>query len=154
MAEIRAARLTDIPDLVKWGKEFWEGTYFKQVKDMPYDAESVRNLCEFLINSPEGHISVATDEEGTVRGFALAMTYPFIFNTAVSMTGELAWYVDPTWRERGIGSALLERVEQVARDLRGCRFMTMISMTHSMDVGPFYEKHGYVQTESTYIKEL
>lgn len=153
MAEIRAARLDDIPQLVKWGEEFWKGTYFWQERNMPYDAETVEELCEMLIKEQHGHISVCTDDDGDVRGFALAFNYQFVFNKNVPMMCELAWYVDPTFREKGIGSKLLERVELVAR-FRGCKFMTMVSMKHSMDVGPLYEKHGYTQTESTYVKEL
>lgn len=153
MAKIRNARVEDIPRLVEWGEEFWNHTYFKQVQDEPYCGEAVGDLCRGLIEGEDGYILVVVDDEDDVRGFALCITYPFVFNPAIKMSGELAWYIDPTLRGGKLGLYLLKLAEKIAKFM-GVKYMTMISMEHSMDVGPLYERAGYMKTESTYVKEL
>ena len=153
MAAIRGGKLSDLDQLVAWGEEFWNHTYFKQVQNEPYSGESVENLCRGLIEGEDGEILVVVDKEDRVRGFALIIMYPFVFNPAVKMSGELAWYIDPTLRGSKLGMTLLQIAEDISKKA-GCKYMTMISMTHSMDVGPLYERAGYMKTESTYVKEL
>ncbi|MDX1660971.1 MAG: GNAT family N-acetyltransferase [Gemmatimonadota bacterium] len=48
-------------------------------------------------------------------------------------------YVEPTVAERGIGTALLERVEEEARR----RGVDCLSLRSSLNAVPFFEKFGY-----------
>ena len=153
MAKIRFALNADIPDLVYWGEKFWELTWFRQKLQQEYDGQSVDILLQGLINHDTGFVLVVEDEEKKVRGFALIVISPFVFNLNLKIAGELAWYVDPDYRGHRAGLDLLKKAELIARS-RGCRYLTMISMNHSMNVGPLYEKAGYSPAETTYIKEL
>lgn len=64
-----------------------------------------------------------------------------------------AWHVDPDWRGRGVGRALVERAEEWAR-AAGCREM-------ASDTTPFYENSpaahtalGYSEVERYFRKDL
>lgn len=64
-----------------------------------------------------------------------------------------AWYVDPEWRGRGVGRALVARAEQWAR-AAGCKEM-------ASDTTPFYPNSpaahaalGYGEVERFFRKEL
>jgi GNAT superfamily N-acetyltransferase len=153
MAKIRFAVEQDIPTLVGWGEKFWEHTWFKQELDQEYCGQSVAFLLQGLMNDDHGFVLVVEDEEQQVRGFALIAVSPFVFNLNRKMAGELAWYVDPEYRGHRAGLTLLKKAELVAQR-RGCDYLSMISMNHSMNVGPLYEKVGYSPAETTYIKEL
>lgn len=150
---IRWADLLDIPELVYWGEKFWDFTWFKQELNKPYSPESVEALCRHLIQDMSGFILVVADDEDKVRGFVLVTIAPFIYSMNDTIAGELAWYVDPELRGGKIGLQLLAKAELIAT-MRGVTYMTMISMAHSMDIGPLYEKMGYSPTETTYVKEL
>ncbi len=55
-------------------------------------------------------------------------------------TGEVeATLVDPRYANVGVGSRLLEAVEQIARD----RSLRMLHLASSLNAEPFYRKHGF-----------
>lgn len=150
---IRRATLDDIPVLVSYGEKFWEFTRYKQVDEVPYNPESVEALCRGLMTIPGTGYVLVVEVEGVVKGFGLCVTTPLIWNHKYAVSGELAYYLDEELRGSGAGVRLLTAMEKYAIK-RKCHYMAMISMDHSMDVGPLYEKMGYVRTETTYTKRL
>lgn len=152
MARFRRARLEDLDALIHYGEKFWESTRYYQVDGVPYCPTSVQQMILNLFNGG-GYIVVLTDEEDNVKGFGLVAVYPNVWNHALTSAGELAFYIDEGFRGKGTGVQLLTAMEGFAR-IRGVKYMAMISMEHSMDVGPLYEKLGYVKTETTYTKVL
>ena len=55
-------------------------------------------------------------------------------------------YVVPALRGQGIGSALLDRAEAVARQ-RGAEVLEINVDGEDVDARRFYERHGYTNTE-------
>jgi GNAT superfamily N-acetyltransferase len=152
--KIRGAGLPDIEVLVKYGREFWKHTRYWQIDFVPYSEEHVRELINaLLLQQGMGYIVVVEDDEGEVKGFGLVVQTPLIWNRDYKVAGELAFYLDEEVRGSGAGVKLLKTLERIAKH-RGIHYMAMISMDHSMDVGPLYEKMGYVRTETTYTKRL
>lgn len=83
----------------------------------------------------EGRIRVATDSEGTIVGFATALT------TSTSEVVELEdLFVDPEWMRRGIATALI----QDAVDLAGKAGVHRIEVTGNAHALAFYESAGFV----------
>lgn len=152
MAKFRRATVDDLHDLLHYGEKFWESTRYFQVDNVPYCPESVETMIRGLLNGG-GYIIVLVDDNNKVKGFGLVAVYPNVWNHALTSAGELAFYIDEDYRGHGTGVQLLTAMEGFAR-IRGVKYMAMISMEHSMDVGPLYEKMGYVKTETTYTKEL
>lgn len=54
-------------------------------------------------------------------------------------------YVHPDWTGEGVGSALLERIEQDARE----RGVTELDLLSTVTAKTFYERHGYTVVEET-----
>ena len=54
-----------------------------------------------------------------------------------------AVYVQPAFGRQGVGTAILERLEQTARD----RGMTELNLSASLNAEAFYAKHGYKVAE-------
>ena len=62
-------------------------------------------------------------------------------------------YVDPAYRGRGVGSALLERTERQLAD-GGADAIRLEAMATNTDARPFYETRGYQPHRVTYEKRL
>lgn len=95
--------------------------------------------------APDGNEAafVARDEDGTLVGLIEGALRPHAPGCATSPVGYIeGWYVRPACRRRGIGRALVARLEAWARD-RGCR--EMASDTDSdYPVSPLaHERLGY-----------
>ena len=94
---------------------------------------NLEHLGEAVINDYHKLAVVARDSEGVVRG---------------GVHGDVAWqwlhietlWVDAVWRGRGIGSALLQRIETqaVEKGARGSHLETT-----SFQALEFYRRHGY-----------
>jgi putative acetyltransferase len=59
-----------------------------------------------------------------------------------------AVYVDPTFGRQGVGAAILERLEQTARE----RGVTQLNLSASINAEAFYAKHAYEVVERTTLR--
>ena len=152
--KVRKGGLSDIDKIVAYGEQFWEFTRYKQLDQVPYNARHVEEMLRDLMGTwNKGFALVIEDDEGEVKGFGLVVQTPLIWNRDYKVAGELAYYLDDEVRGSGAGIQLLNAMEKLARK-RGMNYMAMISMNHSMDVGPLYKRMGYTETETTWTKEL
>lgn len=89
--------------------------------------------------SLEAHVLVASSGReliGTVAGLRRS---PF------GLRGLGAMWVSPSWRQRGVGSALLEGVLQWAR-IAGAERVSLWAPSGSIQAVRFYERHGFIPT--------
>jgi GNAT superfamily N-acetyltransferase len=148
---IKRIRLEDIPAVVEFGKTFYYQTPWAY-HGINYDDQHVNNVLTYL--DTDGIMQMAVDEDKIV-GFLLAIAGPFPFNPAYTISTELAFYVDPKYRNGRVGIKLIKQAEFVARQ-KGIRFFNMISISGVglKDPGKLYEKMGLNKTETVYMKEL
>jgi GNAT superfamily N-acetyltransferase len=59
-------------------------------------------------------------------------------------------FVDPAFRNRGAGSALLRHAERFARDTHGSRLSLFTARTNLV-AQSLYEAHGYVRDDAFYL---
>lgn len=83
---------------------------------------------------------------GEADGFALLTLRPAIwFDGPVSQLEEL--YVVPALRDRGIGTAILDRARELVRELGSPEMHINVDEVDT-DTRRFYERHGFVNIEA------
>jgi GNAT superfamily N-acetyltransferase len=92
------------------------------------------------------------NEERKLQGIFGAMKYPDP-NTGEMVANEMFWWVQP--EARGQGRSLLEAYEAWAGE-QGARYLTMVHLSNSMPerLRKLYERRGYRESETHYIKEI
>jgi len=83
-------------------------------------------------------------------GFLAGAALPFILGLDTVAT-ELAWWVHPESRLKGVGKVLLEAFEEWAKEV-GCSMICLSSMDE--ETGEVYIKRGYSLKEYSYLKVL
>jgi GNAT superfamily N-acetyltransferase len=146
MIVVRAAKVEDDTDLVRFGRRFYETLPYQ---DIPYcEASAVRWLA---LMRQLGVVLIALSDD-TPIGMAGGMFARFIFNDAYQVGQEVMWWVEPEYRGSGAGGQLLAALEKAAY-ARGAARWSMIAIEATADrVGHIYSQAGYVPTERTYSK--
>ncbi len=101
------------------------------------DRDNLLTHPEFLVLPPDGIADGRThvaEEDGSVVGFATWV------ETADGIDLDDV-FVDPDWRRRGIGAALVARIVDVLR-ARGARRLEVTANPHAL---PFYRSVGFVE---------
>ena len=103
---------------------------------------------EFLTEDDKAVFYVLCDEVPV--GFLAGAALPFILGLDTVAT-ELAWWVHPESRLKGVGKVLLEAFEEWAKEV-GCSMICLSSMDE--ETGEVYIKRGYSLKEYSYLKVL
>jgi len=111
-----------------------------------YDEETVKDLVTHFLTSP-GKFVVLCRGKGMIAG----MADPFVLNNKLIMATEIAWWVEPEYRDQGLGQQLINCFEFYAKAI-GCNLITMVSLDDQL--GNYYSKNGYKLFERAYVKEL
>jgi RimJ/RimL family protein N-acetyltransferase len=134
------------------------------------DEELVRSMAyKFVANSPykEHHHKDAIDDmihmvltedqrkficllHGT-DGMIVGMANYFPYGD-FKMATEFAWWVEEDKRSTGVGKELIDAFEYWAKEIAGCRGITMVSLDDTL--GNYYTTRDYVLTERSYLKWL
>lgn len=99
-------------------------------------------------------MSEVAEVDGRVVGFL----FGWVGESEFGIAGPTGWVdligVDPAYRTRGVGAALLERFMQAGRELRAIRTVSTLIDLRQADVREFFVRHGFghgpmVQLERT-----
>ena len=144
---IRSATRDDIPAIVDMAKTFWDSTVYEE----PLNPETVNMLCHSCIKD---NLMCVLDVDGP-KGFGCASKIPLLANHEVMAGSELAWWIDPEYRNAGRGVELLKMLEAMAKRA-GIKYFTMVYMQSSMPdvVEKIYQDMGYNRHEVSYMKVL
>lgn len=97
-------------------------------------------------------VALVAEVDGVVVGFC-----DLEFRRRLAFLAEQAWVPDlivsEDHRSRGVGRALLERAEQLARD-RGCFALSLESATWRTRAHAFYERAGLPATGMAFTRTL
>lgn len=146
---LRDANKKDLSAIVKMAREFWKDTYFKEEEFQP---EMVEGMAE---KSMKDDLCLVYEIEGVVQGFICGIKGCLLANSDVLIGTELAWWVNPDYRDSGAGLRLLSGIEKKAKNL-GIKYWNMLYMESSMpeQIKCIYQNRGYKMTENLYTKVL
>lgn len=139
MIKIRPATISDIGSVIRvhhgavHGTDpstFYPENILQSWSPGPTDEHRLEQFRLALEDKERFHLVAQLAENGTVIGFG----------TIVPSKGELrALYIDPNFGHRGIGSQILEHLEELAL-LHGAEELRLDS---SLNAEQFYSRHGY-----------
>lgn len=145
MISIRPAEVHEIEKCAEAGRRFYE---FSPYKAVPYCEKSMHELMKAMIDNKM--LIVAFNDDKVIGGIGGNIT-PMFINNAYNMAYEMFWWVDDEYRGR-LGLKLLSHFENRAIEL-GCVYLMMMTLQKN-DVGTLYERLGFQQSETGYIKVL
>src|SRR5207237_2966117 len=96
-----------------------------------------------------GRIFVAEDRGGSLAGMIAVIVGGHL---GLRYADEQAWWVGPEYRSGTLGPRLLRHVEAWARS-EGLPVLAMVAPAGST-IGGFYERLGYHEVETKYVKTL
>jgi ribosomal protein S18 acetylase RimI-like enzyme len=112
------------------------------------DPESAKRYIGKRLRGGGSHFIKAL-AQGRIVGFA------HLSETLDTLSMRDAWFledlfVDPDYRRRGVGSALLRHAERFARDTHGSRLSLFTARTNLI-AQALYEANGYVRDDAFYL---
>ncbi len=122
--------------------------------------ETIREVEEFLANFPRRpremlhEVFICQRPSGGLCGMlevSIRTTAPGCQTNHIGYIE--GWYVDPDWRGKGIGRALVERAEAWARE-QGCTEMASDTTPDYPTSPAAHAALGYLETERYFRKEL
>lgn len=138
---IRAARLADADDVA---------LLLGQLGYLTDLADAARRLEEISASDADKILVAQSGPEVTAVASIHFMAY---FHRGELLCKITAFVVKDGYRGQGIGSALLARIEQIARE-RGCQRMELTSAIGRREAHTFYEGKGYQKAGYKFYKPL
>lgn len=139
----------DLEAIVAMSRDFWQYTQFKDEEFQPEMVEGMALRCM------EEGLCLVYEVDHAVVGFICGIKGCLLANGDVSVGSEVAWWVNPDYRDTGAGLKLLKGIERKAKSL-GIKYWSMIYMQSSMpeNIKRIYDKMGYELSESLHTKAL
>lgn len=141
---MKVATLEDYAEVLEMAVTFFEASPYKSLGDK----EVVATLVESILSGmPNEKIIILNPSKGFIAGAST----PFLFGNHKLAT-EIAWWIKPEERGNGEGLKLLEAFEYWAKNIAGCKLISMASLDKSVE--KYYKKNKYRLYERAYMKVL
>lgn len=143
---VRKANTDDYPELVAFGRKFFDSLPYR---DVEYSEDSAQRWLDLM---RELGVLLVAEIDGEPVGMAGGIYSPFVFNDRHKVGAEIMWWIEPEYRRNGIGSELMTALEVAAANA-GCIRWSMMAIEDSAEqVGAMYQRAGYTPAERTYVK--
>ncbi len=141
--QIRRVTSHDFNEIVALLQQLWP--------DKTLHVEQLRNVYDQALHS-DSQIYLCTDKAGAVIGFgSLSIKNNLWQEGFLGHIDELV--VEKNYRNQGIGTLLLDRLIEIARE-RGCRRVELDSAFHRKGAHQFYEQRGFESRALLFSKIL
>lgn len=146
---IRKARESDLAKIVEMSGKFYPHTPYANLT--PFNPGAAALLAQALT---ENHVMLVAEHNGEVVGMIGLIVTNFPFEPELLGAYEIIWWVEPEAQKLGIGKALLEAIDPVAKQ-KGASFIHMVCMANSpIEAAALYIKSGYDHTEMSFTKRI
>lgn len=144
---IEVAKISDIPALCLLLESlFTQEAEFKSNRDA-----QIRGLKLVIENDDIGDILVVRENENVIAMVNILYTVSTALGARVGILEDMV--VSSAGRGTGIGSKLLERALEFARD-KGCQRMTLLTDHDNDTAHRFYQKHGFELSTMVAFRKL
>lgn len=116
-------------------------------KDVYSTASIIKLMDQILTGDQTKAIILLHGTDGMIVGVASDFPYG-----EFKMATELAWWVNEDKRSTGVGKELIDAFEYWAKEVAGCKGITMGSLDQPLD--DYYTSRGYTLTERNFVKWL
>jgi GNAT superfamily N-acetyltransferase len=131
------------------GRLFWSQTPYSEIVYCP---DSIAFTCRAMM---EQALLLVSEVDGVIAGSVGAVASPLYANRDVLVAAELFWWVEPQFRNSGVGKEMLAGIEQACRNAGVYRFSMMaFDQIEIEKAAAVYQRCGYVPTERTFGKVL
>lgn len=148
---IRLAKSEDIPLVVHMAEEFFQNSRYKGV--VSFSPEKAEQLCRKAVEGPEdeGVIFLHLGQNNEPTGFlgALRGYLPFS-DDPIGL--EVSMYVSPDHRKGRAFQELFSVFEYWCQEVAKVKFIQVSTLEDNPILDKFYQKKGYVKSESAYLK--
>lgn len=147
--KVRHATAADITHVVRMGRGFWAQTFFKNI---PYCPDSIAQLCHRMIDQK---LLLMAEVAGQIAGSVGALAVPLYGNLSVLVGSEMFWWVEPQYRDSGVGKLMLSGIEAAAKEAGVHTFSMMaLESVEPEKAAAIYTRLGYAPTERAFSKVL
>ena len=141
---IRLATIDDIPQIIPLVEAFAESQNMR-------DDLSIKSTAQVLSMSISAGLGILSEHDGKVTGVIAGLQAPNLWNTWKTQIDEIIYYVDPSYRKGTTGARLLGAYIKAIEDK--CYISTLKLMANSPDLKQHYERMGYVELETTFMRK-
>lgn len=142
----------DLPRVLELGRHFLAASPYSDLRFSEEATEAYLRSC--LVNPEERICILSMDGEGNAVGALLAHVSTVPFSTDKVAT-ELAWWVEPEYRNSRRGLELKQAYEFWARKMGATKIsMALIKTEHGPLLHKLYTKNGYYEAETAYVKSV
>ena len=143
---VRRAQETDLLLLLGMG---WKFAIYTGLPT-PFSPQATERMIRYLM---ENGVVLVSETDGVVDGAILGMVAPIWYVGALTAS-ELALWVSPDRRSKGVARSLIEAFEAWGRE-QGVEYFTMsdLSVDGTYPAGGMFEHMGYKPFERAQIKE-
>jgi aminoglycoside 6'-N-acetyltransferase I len=118
----------------------------KLLWDVGDDSEHKKEMLEIFDHPDTQQVLVAEMNDGRLIGFLEASIRPFVEDCATDHVGYLeGWYVEPEFRQQGVGGALVKQAELWAKQ-HGCSEMASDAEIENKASIEAHNRLGYKET--------
>jgi|SRR5688572_33318344 len=149
MITVRLATNDDVQSIVRMGRAFWASIPYS---DVPYCPDSLAATCHQMI--AQG-LLIYAEIDGKSAGALGALASPLFVNREYMVAAELFWWVQPEYRNTGVGKLMFRELETAAKAAGVYRLSMMAVEGLELEkAAKMYERDGYTSAERTWSKAL
>lgn len=117
-------------------------------------ASGVRRMLDWFSGKMPGAFAFVAEQDGIIVGFICGMVVPWMFDPAITVFEEIAWFMSRRNRRGSMGVRLYKAAMDHAKS-RGARFAFMSAeVSGKENVGQFYNRNGFKELERKWMKRL